>query len=68
MNGSGVSDTLIGITSVVVSGSNDTLVGSSNDVLQVTGGSDVIFAGSGGHADRQRRQASRQTIRRHQRR
>jgi hypothetical protein len=52
VNGASASDTLVGITSTVVSGSNDTLIaGSGTDTLSATGSSDFYqFGQSSGQA------------------
>lgn len=48
VNGSSVGDTLIGVASVIVSGSGDILIGGSgNDTLASDGGGNTLIAGSG---------------------
>ena len=48
VNGSGTSDTLIGIHAVAVSGSNDTVTGDSGtDLLSSSGSGNTLIAGSG---------------------
>ena len=48
VNGSNTSDTLAGITSAIVSGTGDTLIGDNgNDVLSSNGSGNTIIAGSG---------------------
>jgi Ca2+-binding RTX toxin-like protein len=47
VNGSSASDTLIGISSGLVSGSNDTLLGAAGDTLSSGGINNTLIAGSG---------------------
>ncbi len=49
INGTGVSDTLVGITDVVVSGTGDTVTGGAGfDTLTAKGKNDTLIGGSGG--------------------
>jgi Ca2+-binding RTX toxin-like protein/subtilisin-like proprotein convertase family protein len=48
VNGASTADTLVGITRVVLSGANDTVIGDSGtDTLFATGSGDMLMAGSG---------------------
>jgi Ca2+-binding RTX toxin-like protein len=48
LNGASIGDTLVGLSSIIYSGSNGTLIGSNGaNVLAATGAGDTLIAGSG---------------------